>query len=78
VALPPLRPAAFFCAVVPPWEDDERDELEPDFLTPRLEAPGPGVVAFACDVGLREEPDRAAVLLTTGSRRTWWCPGRAV
>jgi hypothetical protein len=41
VAFPPLRPAAFFCAVVPPWlellfEDDE----EPDFLPPRLEAPG--------------------------------------
>jgi hypothetical protein len=37
VALPPLRPAAFFCAVVPPW-----DELppEPDFLPPRLDAPG--------------------------------------
>src|SRR5919109_2804324 len=37
VARPPLRPAAFFCAVVPPC-----DELppEPDFLPPRLDAPG--------------------------------------
>ncbi|HWJ45138.1 MAG TPA: hypothetical protein VNR63_07100, partial [Gaiellaceae bacterium] len=40
VALPPLRPAAFFCAVVPP-----RDELlfelpEPEALPPRLDAPG--------------------------------------
>jgi hypothetical protein len=40
VARPPLRPAAFFWAVVPPWrelllEDDD----EPDFLPPRLEAP---------------------------------------
>jgi hypothetical protein len=37
VARPPLRPAAFFCAVVPPCF-----ELlpEPDFLPPRLDAPG--------------------------------------
>jgi hypothetical protein len=40
VALPPLRPAAFFCAVVPPWLDDERDEPECDLLPPRLEALG--------------------------------------
>src|SRR5687768_8300496 len=37
VALPPLRPAAFFCAVVPPWLESPP---EPDFLPPRLEAPG--------------------------------------
>jgi hypothetical protein len=37
-----LRPAAFFCAVVPPCEELERDEdeLDPDFLPPRLDAPG--------------------------------------
>ena len=40
MALPPLRPAAFFWAVVPPWLDDERDEPECDFFPPRLEAPG--------------------------------------
>src|SRR5213595_1656486 len=41
VALPPLRPAAFFCAVVPPcFELEREDEFEPDFLPPRLEAPG--------------------------------------
>src|SRR5947208_11064287 len=40
VALPPLRPAAFFCAVVPPWLEEEREELECDFLPPRLDAPG--------------------------------------
>src|SRR5437588_8631635 len=41
VALPPLRPAAFFCAVVPPWLELLRDELdEPDFFPPRLDAPG--------------------------------------
>ena len=40
VALPPLRPAAFFCAVVPPWLEEEREEPECDFFPPRLEAPG--------------------------------------
>ena len=40
VAFPPLRPAAFFCAVVPPCFELERDEEECDFLPPRLEAPG--------------------------------------
>ena len=56
VACPPLRPAAFFWAVVPPCfavlrvellrdellrEELLRDvELEPDFLPPRLDAPG--------------------------------------
>src|SRR5436190_1156051 len=39
-ALPPLRPAAFFCAVVPPWELELRDLPEPELLPPRLEAPG--------------------------------------
>jgi hypothetical protein len=37
VALPPLRPAAFFCAVVPPCEELLRDELEWDFFPPRLD-----------------------------------------
>src|SRR6188508_2142207 len=36
-ARPPLRPAAFFCAVVPPCRESPP---EPDFLPPRLEAPG--------------------------------------
>ena len=36
-ALPPLRPAAFFCAVVPPCRGLPPD---PDFLPPRLDAPG--------------------------------------
>jgi hypothetical protein len=40
-ALPPLRPAAFFWAVVPPWRELLLElEPEPDFLPPRLEAPG--------------------------------------
>ena len=38
--MPPFRPAAFFWAVVPPWELELRDELECDFLPPRLEEPG--------------------------------------
>jgi predicted DNA-binding protein (MmcQ/YjbR family) len=36
-ALPPLRPAAFFCAVVPPCR---ALPPEPDFWPPRLDAPG--------------------------------------
>src|SRR5436309_10700571 len=39
-ARPPLRPAAFFWAVVPPWLALLRLEPEWDFLPPRLEAPG--------------------------------------
>jgi hypothetical protein len=35
--LPPLAPAFFFCAVVPPCLGLEPD---PDFFPPRLEAPG--------------------------------------
>ena len=36
-----MRPAAFFCAVVPPCDELLREELEePDFLPPRLDAPG--------------------------------------
>src|SRR4029079_9983383 len=37
VARPPLRPAAFFCAVVPPCFELPP---EPDFLPPRADAPG--------------------------------------
>ena len=40
VALPPLRPAAFFCAVVPPCEDEDFDEPELELLPPRLDEPG--------------------------------------
>jgi len=40
VALPPLRPAAFFCAVVPPCDALLREELdEPDAFPPRLDEP---------------------------------------
>src|SRR2546429_5695433 len=39
-ARPPLRPAAFFWAVVPPWLALLRLAPEWDFLPPRLEAPG--------------------------------------
>jgi hypothetical protein len=40
VAFPPLRPAAFFCAVVPPWLELDRELEELDFFPPRLDAPG--------------------------------------
>src|SRR6186997_2359084 len=36
---PPLRPAAAFCAFVPPWLDALRRLPEPDDLPPRLEEP---------------------------------------
>src|SRR3954447_4924256 len=39
VALPPLRPAAFFCAVVPPCDELLREEPEPEDLPPRLDDP---------------------------------------
>jgi hypothetical protein len=41
-----LRPAAFFCAVVPPW-----DELppEPELCPPRLDAPGEFAILAARD-----------------------------
>src|SRR6185312_10112493 len=37
VALPPLRPAAFFCAVVPPCSDEPP---EPELFPSRFDAPG--------------------------------------
>jgi hypothetical protein len=40
VARPPLRPAAFFCAVVPPCKELLRRVPDPDAFPPRLEAPG--------------------------------------
>src|SRR5436190_539925 len=39
VARPPLRPAAFFCALVPPCDELLREEPEPEDLPPRLEDP---------------------------------------
>jgi hypothetical protein len=40
VAFPPLRPAAFFWAVVPPWVVVLRRVPDPDFFPPREDAPG--------------------------------------
>jgi len=40
VALPPLRPAAFFCAVVPPCDERLRELDECDAFPPRLDEPG--------------------------------------
>jgi hypothetical protein len=34
-----LPPAAFFCAVVPPCDGDDREEPEPELFPPRLEEP---------------------------------------
>jgi hypothetical protein len=38
-AFPPLRPAAFFCAVVPPCDELLRELEECELLPPRLDAP---------------------------------------
>ena len=40
VAFPPLRPAAFFCAVVPPCLDVDREDDECDLSPPWREASG--------------------------------------
>src|SRR4051794_29649062 len=50
VAFPPLRPADFFCWLVPPCLELLRELLpEPDFLPPRLEAPGElAILAARC------------------------------
>jgi hypothetical protein len=37
VALPPLRPAAFFCAVVPPCDELLRELEEREAFPPRLD-----------------------------------------
>src|SRR4051812_47549924 len=39
VAFPPFRPAAFFCAVVPPCDELLRELDEFDFFPPRLDEP---------------------------------------
>jgi hypothetical protein len=36
----PLRPAAAFCALVPPWVAARRLVPEPELFPPRFEAPG--------------------------------------
>jgi hypothetical protein len=47
-ALPPLRPAAFFCWVVPPWLALlVLLEPEPDCLPPRLDEPSELAIAAA-------------------------------
>ena len=51
--MPLLRPAAFFCAVVPPCEDDDPD---PEVLPPRLDAPG----ELAITVDAAAEPSSSA------------------
>jgi hypothetical protein len=40
VALPPLRPASFFCCVVPPCFGLDFEDDEPDVFPPLLDAPG--------------------------------------
>ena len=40
VARPPLRPAAFFCAVLPPCDELLRRVPDPEDFPPRLDDPG--------------------------------------
>src|SRR4029453_7015649 len=64
-ALPPLRPAAFFCAFVPPCLGFPP---EPDFLPPRLEAPGELAirVARSLDIPLSLRASYCRSFLTLG------------
>src|SRR5215204_6292813 len=65
VALPPFRPAAFFCAVVPPCFELPP---EPDFLPPRLEAPGELAIraARSLDIPLSLRASYCRSFLTLG------------
>src|SRR5919198_4223776 len=67
-ALPPLRPAAFFCAVVPPCFELERELDEPDFLPPRLEEPGAFEIlaARSFDMPFLRSPSYCFSFLTPG------------
>jgi hypothetical protein len=48
--LPPLRPAAAFCAFVPPWLESERFLPLPDALPPLLDASGVFAMRAARDL----------------------------
>src|ERR671934_2082233 len=65
-ALPPLRPAAFFWAVVPPCFELERELDEPDFLPPRLEEPGEFAIfaARSFDIPFLRSPSYCFSFLT--------------
>jgi hypothetical protein len=64
-ALPPFRPAAFFCAVVPPCLGLPP---EPDFFPPRLEAPGEFAIraARSLDIPLSLRASYCRSFLTLG------------
>jgi hypothetical protein len=67
--LPPFRPAAFFCAVVPPWlELDFDDDEDDDFFPPRLEAPGEFAIfaARSFDIPFFFRPSYCFSFLTLG------------
>jgi hypothetical protein len=67
-ALPPLRPAAFFCAVVPPCFELERELDDPDFLPPRLDEPGEFEIlaARSFDMPFLRSPSYCFSFLTPG------------
>jgi hypothetical protein len=80
LALPPLRPAAFFCCVVPPWlELLLLDDPEPDFSPPRLDDPselGSGSVSIRYLAGSgqrrRRRLWRVAVERTPSRHERFW------
>ena len=67
-ARPPLRPAAFFCAVVPPCFELERELEDPDFLPPRLDEPGEFEIlaARSFDMPFLRSPSYCFSFLTPG------------
>jgi putative hydrolase len=67
-ARPPFRPAAFFWAVVPPWDRVERRLPLPELFPPRLEAPGELAIraARAFDIPFFRSPSYCFSFLTLG------------
>src|SRR5215204_6213945 len=77
VALPPLRPAAFFCAVVPPCDESPLPEC--DFSPPRLEAPGEFAIfaARSFDIPLSFSASYCFSFLTFADFLGTWDPLRS-
>jgi hypothetical protein len=65
-ALPPFRPAAFFCALVPPCLEVGLELPDPDALPPRLDAPGEFAIfaARSFDIPLFFRPSYCFSFLT--------------
>jgi len=64
-----LRPAAFLCAVVPPCDEEERDDPECEFLPPRLDEPGTFAIRAARLFGIRADTTWAYVFADEAALR---------